>query len=60
VTIGKKDIEGFEDVKRLVGTFYGKGRRDDFLTPVFDPKIKDRLPEQLEEMYRFWQTVFIG
>lgn len=55
----KKDIESLQDVKLLVNTFYDKVRSHDFLAPIFNEKIKDRWPEHLEKMYRFWQTVLL-
>jgi hemoglobin len=30
------------------------------LGKIFDERIKDRWPEHLEKMYRFWQTVLLG
>lgn len=49
-----------EDIRLLVDTFYKKVRVDLLLGPVFNSVIKDRWPEHLEKMYRFWQTVLLG
>ena len=56
---GRKDIEGINDIKLLVNTFYDKVRSDSFLGPVFDARIQDRWPQHLEKMYTFWQTVLL-
>lgn len=56
----KNDIEGLDDVKLLVNTFYDKVRRDELLAPVFDAQIQDHWPQHLEKMYTFWQTVLLG
>lgn len=56
----KKDIQTIEDIRILVDTFYGKVRVDVQLGGIFNGVIKDRWPEHLEKMYRFWQTVLLG
>jgi hemoglobin len=56
----KQDITSMEDIKLLVDTFYGKIRIDILLGDIFNGIIKDRWPEHLEKMYRFWQTVLLG
>ena len=55
----RKDITHLDDVKLLVDSFYGKVRQDEKLKDIFDNVIKDRWPEHLEKMYRFWQTVLL-
>lgn len=57
---GRKDIGTMEDIRLLVDTFYGKIRVDLLLGGIFNGVIKDRWPEHLEKMYRFWQTVLLG
>lgn len=54
------DIKDIDDIKFLIDTFYGKIRKDKFLAPVFNERIKDNWPQHLEKMYRFWQTVLLG
>lgn len=54
-----KELNSMEDVKMLVDTFYDRIKVDDFLGPIFNKIIKDRWPEHLEKMYRFWQTVLL-
>jgi hemoglobin len=56
----RKDIATMEDIRLLVDTFYGKIRVDLLLGGIFNGVIKDRWPEHLEKMYRFWQTVLLG
>lgn len=55
-----KDITTIEDIKLLVDSFYGKIRVDLLLGGIFSGVIKNRWPEHLEKMYRFWQTVLLG
>ncbi|HVU83931.1 MAG TPA: group III truncated hemoglobin [Puia sp.] len=56
----KKELMTLDDVKTLVDRFYGKVRSDELLAPIFNERIRDRWPEHLEKMYRFWQTVLLG
>lgn len=49
-----------DDIKVLVDNFYGKVRSDAMLKDIFNNVIRDRWPEHLEKMYRFWQTVLLG
>ncbi len=53
------DILTLDDVKLLVDTFYDRVRENDMLAPIFNEQIRDRWPEHLEKMYRFWQTVLL-
>jgi hemoglobin len=55
----KHDIEGMDDIKLLVNTFYDKVRGNNFLAPIFNAQIQDRWPLHLEKMYTFWQTVLL-
>lgn len=54
-----KEIITLEDVKVLVNSFYDKIKQDELLGDIFNGIIKDRWPEHLEKMYRFWQTVLL-
>lgn len=54
-----KEILGIEDIRLLVDSFYSKVRADDLLSGIFNERIKDRWPQHLEKMYRFWQTVLL-
>jgi hemoglobin len=54
-----RDIEGMEDIKLLVNSFYEKVRSNELLAPIFNGKIQDNWPAHLEKMYRFWQTVLL-
>lgn len=53
------DISNAEHIRLLVDTFYGKVRVDQLLGGIFNGVIKDRWPEHLAKMYRFWGTVLI-
>lgn len=55
----KKDIASIKDIQLLVDTFYGKVRIDPLIGPIFNGVIRDKWPEHLEKMYRFWQTVLL-
>jgi hemoglobin len=55
----KTDITYRSDIEHLVNTFYDKVRKDELLGNIFDSIIKDRWPEHLEKMYRFWETVLL-
>ncbi len=54
-----KDIQELPDIQLLVDTFYGKVRQDELLKDIFEGIIRDRWPQHLEKMYRFWQTVLL-
>ena len=56
----QKEISHIEDIKVLVDGFYQSIRDNELLGPIFNGIIKDRWPEHLEKMYRFWQTVLLG
>ena len=56
----KQDIRGMDDIRLMVDDFYGKVREDALLGPIFDGVIRDRWPEHLDKMYRFWETVLLG
>lgn len=56
----RKDITSINDIKILVDTFYAKIRIDGLLGGIFNGIIRERWPEHLEKMYRFWQTVLLG
>lgn len=55
----KRDIQNLEDIQTLVNQFYGTVRLDPLLGPIFIGAIRDRWPEHLEKMYRFWQTILL-
>ena len=54
-----RDIENIKDIQLLVDSFYSKIRNDEQLGHIFNNIIKDRWPEHLEKMYRFWQTILL-
>lgn len=55
----KKEITTIEDIRLLVDSFYSKIKVDLLLGDIFNSIIKDRWPQHLEKMYRFWQTVLL-
>ncbi len=55
----QQDILTLADIKIMVDEFYAKIRIDQLLGGIFNGAIKDRWPEHLEKMYRFWQTVLL-
>ncbi len=56
----KPTISSLNEIQLLVDSFYSKVRNDEILAPIFDSKIKDKWPDHLEKMYRFWQTVLLN
>ncbi len=54
-----KTIETLNDIRLLVDRFYTKVRKDPVLQDIFNEVIRDRWPEHLDKMYRFWQTVLL-
>lgn len=55
----QKEIINIEDIKLLVNTFYDKVREDELLSDIFNNVIKDKWPQHLEKMYKFWQTILL-
>lgn len=58
--MNQPDITQFEQIKKLVDSFYEKVREDDLLKDIFNGVIGNRWPIHLEKMYRFWQTVLLN
>lgn len=56
----KKDIEGIDDIKLMVGEFYDKVKADPLLGPVFFEKIPGDWQPHLEKMYLFWNAALFG
>lgn len=56
----KEDIQTLDDIKLLVDQFYGKVRENELIGPIFDGVIKDKWPEHLDKMYRFWESILLG
>ncbi len=54
-----KEIITIDDIKVLVDSFYAKAKEDELLGPIFNGVIKDKWPEHLEKLYRFWQTILL-
>jgi hemoglobin len=54
------DITTLDDIKYLVDAFYTEVRKDTLIGPIFAGIIRDKWPEHLEKMYRFWQTILLS
>ncbi|EDM44479.1 SEC-independent protein translocase protein TATC [unidentified eubacterium SCB49] len=54
-----KDITDRKDIELMVDTFYSAIQKDELLGPIFNNLIKDKWPEHLDKMYRFWQTILL-
>ncbi len=55
-----KEILDIKDVQQLVFSFYEKVRNDAMLSVIFNERIKDRWPQHLEKMVKFWQTILLN
>lgn len=53
----KPDIQGRDEIVRLVDRFYEKVQGDETLGFIFDKIAKVDWPTHLPKMYDFWQTV---
>ena len=53
------DIEGEQDIKLLVDSFYETIREDDLVGPVFNERIED-WSKHLPTMYAFWGHMLFG
>jgi len=58
--MNKTDIQTLDDIKQLVDQFYGKVRHNTLIGPIFNGVIKDKWPEHLDKMYRFWESLLLG
>ncbi|HXD78452.1 MAG TPA: group III truncated hemoglobin [Puia sp.] len=56
----KQDITSVGDIAKLVDAFYVYVRKDPVIGPIFIGAIREKWPEHLEKMVRFWQTVIFG
>jgi hemoglobin len=54
------DISTIDDIRLLVHAFYDDVRRNPVIGPIFIGAVRDRWPEHLETMVRFWQTIILG
>lgn len=45
-------------IARVVGSFYGRVRRDAVLGPIFNPRVAD-WPEHEAKIMRFWSSVLL-
>lgn len=56
----KHDIQGMEDIKRLVDDFYDKVAQDELLAPIFNYRLSAYWVPHLEKMYTFWNAALFG
>ncbi len=54
------DISGFDDIKKLVDTFYEHLQRDERLGHIFNDVMELSWDEHLPVMYKFWTTVLFS
>jgi hemoglobin len=53
----KKDLEGREDIRLLIGSFYTKVRQDELIGPIFNEVAKVDWEHHLPIMYDFWEGI---
>lgn len=56
----KHDIQGPEDIKRMVDDFYDRVAQDDLLAPIFNFRLSTYWVPHLEKMYLFWNAALFG
>jgi hemoglobin len=54
---GKKDIEGREDIERLISAFYTHAMQDELIGSFFTEIAAINLAEHLPIMYDFWDNL---
>jgi hemoglobin len=55
-----KDIESYEDIKKVIDEFYNRVQKDDLIGPVFLERIPGDWQLHLTIMYDFWYTVLFA
>jgi hemoglobin len=55
-----KDIEGKEDIKEMVNSFYAKVQKDPLIGPIFNEVIGERWDQHLHKMHGFWNTILFN
>ncbi|MBL6662473.1 MAG: group III truncated hemoglobin [Flavobacteriales bacterium] len=55
-----KDIEGIDEIKSLVDSFYSKVVKDETIGYIFQDVQKVNWNFHLSQMYSFWHTVLFG
>lgn len=53
------DITTLDDIHFLVDTFYGRGRKDELIGPVFEAALEGRWADHFQQMYDFWATLLL-
>ena len=54
--VRKKDIEGRQDIEKLVDSFYQKVIKDDTIGYIFNDVVKLDWEKHIPIMYDFWET----
>ncbi|MEO5681292.1 MAG: group III truncated hemoglobin [Chitinophagaceae bacterium] len=54
------DIQGPDDIKLLIDSFYFAVRKDELLGPIFQQKIPGDWAPHLQVMYSFWNSVLFA
>ena len=54
------DIQGLDDIKLLVDTFYGKVLKDKTIGYIFTEVAKINVQEHMPKMYTFWNASLFG
>jgi len=58
--ISKPELNGREDIEKLVNTFYERVRADDTLGFIFQEVARTDWEAHLPKMYAFWEKVLFG
>ena len=53
----RKEINGIDDIRLLVDTFYSRASTDDLLAPIFEKRLFDG--NHLAPLYNYWQTILL-
>lgn len=53
----RKEINGIDDIRLLVDTFYSRASTDDLLAPIFEKRLFDG--NHLAPLYSYWQTILL-
>ncbi len=54
------DIQGNDDIKQLVDSFYQKVNHDELLAPIFNQLARVDWEQHLPTMYKFWGSLLLG
>lgn len=57
-TLNRKEIQGPEEIRLLVNTFYYRAKKDDLLSVFFAHGMGNR-PHALEPLYAYWENILM-